>query len=146
MAKLTDPASPDEASSLDAHIGNKIRQRRLMLDLTQEKLAKMVGLTFQQVQKYERGTNRIAVGRLVDLSRALNVSCTYFLNDLPATAIQNLGMAEQGQAPLDDAPPEVDYGSRETADLLRAYYRIEDPIKRRRVLDLLRAMREEGAA
>ncbi|MBI3418747.1 MAG: helix-turn-helix transcriptional regulator [Proteobacteria bacterium] len=127
---------------LDTHVGQKLRQRRLMLNLTQEKLAGLLGLTFQQVQKYERGQNRVSASRLYEIARALRVPVAYFFEDTPDLA-GIAGFAEPGQEPLEDAPAPGDYNSRETAELLRAYFRIEDSKKRKRVLDLIRAMSDE---
>jgi transcriptional regulator with XRE-family HTH domain len=134
----------NEPHQLDTHFGQKLRQRRLMLGLTQEKLGTLLGLTFQQVQKYERGFNRIAASRLSEIAAALKVPISYFFDDAPGLVPVNEGLSEGGQEPLDeDTSLSPDYNSRETAELLRAYYRIEDSKKRRRVLDLIRAMRDD---
>src|SRR4029079_17273238 len=74
-------------SPVDTHVGTKVKTRRLMLGLSQDDLAKAIGLTFQQVQKYERGTNRISVSRLVDISRALKAPFDYFLDGCGAIAL-----------------------------------------------------------
>ncbi len=130
---------------LDLHVGNRLRLRRLRQNLTQEKLANLVGLTFQQVQKYEHGSNRISASRLYEIATALQVPVSYFYEDLPSDIPSFEGMAEQGQALIDGQAElsEADMSSRETADLVRAYYRITDPKKRKKVLDLIRAMADE---
>jgi transcriptional regulator with XRE-family HTH domain len=138
-------AHTQEIQTLDAHVGQKLRQRRLMLGLTQEKLGTLLDLTFQQVQKYERGLNRVSAGRLYEIAQALHVPITYFFEDAPPLSIQAPGLAESSQE-TPDGPRAfglTDYNTRETAELMRAYYRIEDPKKRKRVLDLIRAMTEE---
>lgn len=127
---------------LDTHVGNRLRLRRLKMNLTQEKLANLVGLTFQQVQKYEHGTNRISASRLYEIATALKVPVSYFYEELPADTPTFEGMAESGQDPIhmDEELSGIDMSSRETSDLLRAYYRIEDPKKRKTILGLIRAM------
>ena|ERR1043166_3362756 len=133
---------PGDPHDIDLHVGQKLRQRRLMLGLTQQKLGKLLTLTFQQVQKYERGLNRVSASRLFEISSALKVPITYFFEDAPALSPAP-GFADDLQEPLESAQiADIDYNSRETAELLRAYYRIEDAKKRRRVLDLIRAMRD----
>jgi transcriptional regulator with XRE-family HTH domain len=72
--------SPNEA---DRHIGKQVRLRRIALEMTQEKLADALGLTFQQIQKYEKGVNRIGAGRLLEIARVLEVDVTYFFDGLP---------------------------------------------------------------
>ncbi len=131
---------------LDIHVGNRLRMRRLRLNLTQEKLANLVGLTFQQVQKYEHGSNRISASRLYEIATALKVPVSYFYEDLPADTPTFEGMAESGQDPIhmDNELSGIDMGNRETTDLLRAYYRVEDPKKRKKILDLIRVMTDEA--
>ena len=137
--------SPSDAAPhpLDTHVGQKLRHRRLMLGLTQEKLGGVLGLTFQQVQKYERGQNRVSASRLYEIAHALRVPVAYFFEDAPSM-LSVPGLSDQKQEPLEDAAPANDYNSRETAELLRAYFRIEDSKKRKRVLDLIRAMSDEN--
>lgn len=127
---------------LDLHVGNRLRMRRLRQNLTQEKLAHLVGLTFQQVQKYEHGANRISASRLYEIAVALQVPVSYFYEDLPSDIPSFEGMAESGQEPIEGLT-EADMSSRETADLVRAYYRITDPKKRKTILGLIRAMASE---
>jgi transcriptional regulator with XRE-family HTH domain len=113
-----------------------------MLGLSQEKLGEAIGLTFQQVQKYERGANRIGASRLYELSRVLDVPVSFFFDDVDpvrAPAIPG-GFAE---------PPPEAFGSdplrqQETLDLVEAYFAIEDPALRRRLFDLAKAIAAEG--
>lgn len=135
-----------EINPIDLHVGNQLRMRRLSLNITQEKLANLVGLTFQQVQKYEHGANRISASRLFEIAQALKVPVNYFYDNLAPQQPAVPGMAESGQDAIEghETMPNVDMGSRETADLIRAYYRIEDPKKRKKILDFIRAMTDEA--
>lgn len=128
---------------IDVHVGARVRLRRTLLGMSQEKLGEALGLTFQQVQKYERGANRVGASRLFDLSRVLDVPVSFFFDDI-SQEIEALsprlisGIAEEPLA------PELDpMSKRETLELVRAYYRIVDPQVRRKVLDLAKAL---GAA
>ena len=125
---------------VDIHVGARLRLRRNLLGLSQEQLGKAFDLTFQQIQKYERGANRMGASRLFRLSRFLNVPVTYFFEELPA----DLGFRDSGQAPLEDAPSgdnEI-LQRRETLELIRAYYRIPDTKQRRTDYDLIKSMAE----
>ncbi len=119
-------------SPIDVHVGSRVKQRRVVLGMSQDKLAKELGLTFQQVQKYERGTNRIGASRLHDMSRILTVPVAFFFEEMNNQA----GFGEPGQEgyianPLD---------KRETLELVRAYYRIADPTVRKRIFDMVKAI------
>jgi len=129
-------------SPIDVHVGSRVRLRRTLLGMSQERLGEALGLTFQQVQKYERGVNRIGASRLFDLSRVLDVPISFFFDDMPGQvggsqsfARRNSGFSEEGQGFEDDT-----LHRRETLELVRAYYRIQDPAVRRRVFDLIKAM------
>ena len=124
---------------IDVHVGQRVRQRRILLGYSQERLADALNLTFQQVQKYERGANRVGAGRLYELSQALDVPVNYFfeeLTDTPGGAASGPAMQEAAHRQYDADP----MAQRETLLLVRAYYDINDPAVRRRVLDLIRAM------
>ncbi|MCA8929541.1 MAG: helix-turn-helix transcriptional regulator [Alphaproteobacteria bacterium] len=123
-------------NSVDVHVGNRVRQRRTLLGLSQERLASALDLTFQQVQKYERGANRIGAGRLYQLARALDVPVTYFFEDMDDASYPPSALHE-GAGPSYEADP---MSQRETLLLVRAYYAIPDPAVRRRMLDLMRSM------
>src|SRR6266567_5359493 len=75
----------DKPNPTDSHVGARVRLRRTLLGMSQEKLGNAIGLTFQQVQKYERGANRIGASRLFDLSRVLDVPVAFFFDDMPET-------------------------------------------------------------
>lgn len=130
---------------IDVHVGQRVRQRRTLLGYSQERLADALNLTFQQVQKYERGANRVGAGRLYELSHALEVPVNYFFEELPDApegAASGPAMQEAAQRQYDADP----MAQRETLLLIRAYYDINDPAVRRRVLDLIRAMGRSSEA
>ncbi|HSV29060.1 MAG TPA: helix-turn-helix transcriptional regulator [Candidatus Omnitrophota bacterium] len=130
---------------IDAHVGARVRLRRTLLGVTQEKLGEMLGLTFQQVQKYERGANRVGASRLFDLSRALDVPIAFFFDDMPdAVSAASPSAVTSGAAPAVAETGLDPMARRESLELVRAYYRITDPAVRRRVLDLARALGAAG--
>lgn len=136
------------ASPIDAHVGSRIRLRRTLLGLSQERLGDALGLTFQQVQKYERGINRVGASRLFDLARVLDVPISFFFDDMPeplGSRAPNLAPAGFGGMPEAQEGPGAEsvMNRRETIDLLRAYYRISDPAVRKRVFDLIRSLAPE---
>lgn len=134
MMRCVVPSKPDP---IDVHVGGRVRLRRLLIGLSQEKLGVALGLTFQQVQKYERGANRIGSSRLFRISQLLDVPVSFFFDDMPgAMASGGGGLREAGQARF-----EADYfGRRESQELLRNYYRISDSAVRKRLLSLVKAV------
>jgi len=125
---------------VDIHVGARVRLRRTLLGMSQEKLGEAIGLTFQQVQKYERGANRIGSSRLYDLSRVLDVPVSFFFDDMPAgvaasSPAQRRGMAEE-PASYERDP----MAKRETLELVRAYYKITDPQLRKRLFEMTKAL------
>jgi len=140
----TDDLGPNP---VDIHVGAKVKSRRLVLGLSQEELAKSIGLTFQQVQKYERGTNRISVSRLVDICKALKTPFEYFLDGAigggAAPGTRNLafkGMSDNKQAAFEDEP----IMRRDVLDLVRAYSKIKNPALKKQILEMAKAMSESG--
>lgn len=131
---------------IDVHVGGRVRLRRTLLGMSQERLGEAIGLTFQQVQKYERGANRIGASRLFDLSRVLDVPVSFFFEDIPDSASQlSPRMMMSGLAEEPDPAPEADpLTKRETLELVRAYYRIADPQIRKRVFELAKALAKAG--
>ena len=132
------------SSPIDVHVGTRIRLRRTLLGMSQERLGEALGLTFQQVQKYERGVNRVGASRLFDLSRVLDVPISFFFDDMPDSLTNAFGGAS-GRRPGGFAEAVDGFGDdtlnrRETLDLVRAYYRITDPAIRKRVFDLIKSM------
>jgi transcriptional regulator with XRE-family HTH domain len=119
----------------DKHVGSRVRMRRMMLGMSQEKLGDALGLTFQQVQKYEKGTNRIGASRLQQIAHILQVSVSFFFEGAPAamTALKSDGMAE---AP---SPAYVSdfLATSDGLALTKAFMRIDDSKLRRRIVDLV---------
>jgi transcriptional regulator with XRE-family HTH domain len=131
---------------IDVHVGSRMRLRRTLLGLSQEKLGEMIGLTFQQVQKYERGANRISCSRLFDLSRSLEVPISYFFDDM-AEETKGLSPVQMVREPPKEEPPAAEADPRlrrETLELVRNYYSITDPDVRRRIYDLAKALSDRG--
>ena len=127
---------------IDRHVGLRIRLRRKEMGVSQERLAEALGLTFQQVQKYERGVNRIGASRLFDLARVLDVPIGFFFDDMPDAMGGSMAVTRRmaGFAESQDGFEDDTLHRRETLELVRAYYRISDPAVRKRVFDLIKAM------
>jgi len=121
---------------IDKHVGSRVRMRRMMLGMSQEKLGDALDLTFQQVQKYEKGTNRIGASRLQQISHILQVPVSFFFEGAPAAAEHQAGL---GEAP---SPAYVSdfLASSEGLALTKAFMRIKDPKVRRRIVDLVEAL------
>jgi len=133
MAKETDPAP----NPVDLHVGLRIRLRRKEMGVSQEKLAEAIGLTFQQVQKYERAANRVSASKLYEMARALKTSIAYFYEGLPegvAVGLEAVEARPGAQAFLLTA---------EGLELADTFPKIRRARVRRRILDLVRAMIEE---
>lgn len=130
--------SSNGPNPIDVHVGSRVRLRRTILGMSQEKLGSAVGLTFQQIQKYERGANRIGASRLYEFSRILEVHVSFFYEDMPPEVANGVpsGLSENSQEPLEDDP----LGRRETLELIRAYYRISDARVRRRLFELAKSL------
>jgi len=136
-------ASQGFPNPIDVHVGQRIRQRRTLLGMSQEKLAEAIGLTFQQVQKYERGGNRVSSSRLFDLTRVLDVPISYFFEEMGAGVADKSPSRLMGvpASKLQKAAPELDpLAKRETLELVRAYYKITEPRVRKRVFELTKAV------
>ncbi len=125
---------------VDVHVGGRIRLRRTLLGMSQERLGDALGLTFQQVQKYERGTNRVGASRLWDLSRVLDVPVSFFYEDMGDNVAELSPRLISGLAEEPAAAEADPLTKRETLELVRAYYRIQDSTIRRRVFDLAKAL------
>ena len=123
---------------IDIHVGRRIRQRRRLLGMTQERLAKAVNIRFQQIQKYESGANRVSASRLWSLAKALDVSVSFFFEGLNGELFEK-EFSFNGHNGFAEAPPETVLDEKETIDLVRYYYLLnEEP--RRRLLDLAKAL------
>lgn len=140
------PAGERESrpSPIDVHVGSRIRLRRTLLGMSQERLGEALGLTFQQVQKYERGVNRVGASRLFDLSRVLDVPISFFFDDMPDSLASayggQSGRRASGFAEAQDGFGDDTLSRRETLELVRAYYRITEPAVRKRVFELIKSM------
>jgi len=136
-------------SPIDVHVGTRIRLRRTLLGMSQERLGEALGLTFQQVQKYERGVNRVGASRLFDLSRVLDVPISFFFDDMPDTLAATYGTQPQrrvaGFAEVQEGFGDDTLNRRETLELVRAYYRITDTSLRKRVFELIKSMGPQEA-
>ena len=130
-------------SPVDIHVGGRIRLRRTLMGMSQERLGDALGLTFQQVQKYERGVNRVGASRLFDLSRILDVPISFFYDNMPESVS---GVGQGGRTMGGFAEQQEGFGAdeslnkRETLELVRAYYRITDVNIRKRMFDLMKSM------
>jgi len=136
-------------SPIDVHVGSRIRLRRTLLGMSQERLGEALGLTFQQVQKYERGVNRVGASRLFDLSRVLDVPISFFFDDMPETLSATFGGTPMPRRALGLSESQEGFGDdamsrRETLELVRAYYRITDPAVRKRVFELMKSLVPDG--
>ena len=132
---------------IDIHVGGRVRLRRTLLGMSQMALGAALKLTFQQVQKYERGVNRIGSSRLYHLSQILDVPVSYFFDEMPPLDKRAMpGLGESPPAPFEKDPMIHEFGwymgnvKRETLELVRAYYRITDAPARKRLFELTKAM------
>ena len=130
-------------NAIDVHVGLRVRLRRTLLGMSQEKLADALGLTFQQVQKYEKGINRIGASRLYDISKVLDVSVQYFYDQAPGSDAK--GALAEGFADGGGESYVADVlSSRDGLELNKAFARIEDPRVRRSIVDLVRSLAGES--
>ena len=128
---------------VDAHVGSRVRLRRMLLGMSQERLGESMGLTFQQVQKYEKGVNRIGASRLFQISKILDVPVQFFFEEAPYTGDGN---AARGIAEPDSEAFILEFlNSREGLELNRAFVKIGDPKVRKSVVDLVRALSGTGS-
>ena len=132
------------ADDIDAHIGSRVRLRRLTAGVSQEQLGAALGVTFQQVQKYEKGTNRIGAARLYRISRILHVPVSYFYEGLGHANGSAVNGAEGADADRNGAEIVEFIATPEGYALNRAFSRIEDGATRRRLVDLVRTIAQAG--
>jgi transcriptional regulator with XRE-family HTH domain len=133
-----------KAHPVDVHVGRRLRLRRTILGMSQETIGSAIGVSFQQVQKYERGINRMGSSRLYDFAKLLKVSVGYFFegfgDDFDDVA-GDYGFAESEAKGFEHDQ----FSSRETMDIMRSYYRIKNPVTRKRIAELLKAISEDSA-
>lgn len=131
------PENKKKPNPIDIHVGARIRLRRNMLGMSQEKLGEGLGITFQQIQKYEKGTNRVGASRLQSIASQLGVPVAYFFDGAPGLESDAAGgFAEDASSKfIADFPT-----SMEGINLNRAFMKISDPKVRKRILDLVKAL------
>jgi transcriptional regulator with XRE-family HTH domain len=134
--------------SVDVHVGTRLRQRRTLLAMSQSNLGEAVGLTFQQVQKYERGANRMGASRLYEFAKVLDVPVSYFFDEMPSNALSGRPMSGRGRKGYGEAGTPFEQEKdplikRETLELVRAYYKIREGSVRKRIFGMVKAV---GAA
>ncbi|MEL7047800.1 MAG: helix-turn-helix transcriptional regulator [Pseudomonadota bacterium] len=147
MKRDDTPALPknEERSSrrpnpMDAHVGSRVRLRRMLLGMSQEKLGESLGLTFQQVQKYEKGVNRIGASRLYELSKVLDVPVQFFYEQVPGSGSEAGGGAPGFAEPKSESYVVDFLSTREGLELNKAFFRIKDQRVRRSIVELIRSL------
>jgi transcriptional regulator with XRE-family HTH domain len=139
-SKKVERLPPGTPSPVDIHVGNRVRLRRILLGISQGKLGGMIGLTFQQIQKYERGANRIGASRLYELAGILEVPVEFFFEGIPKELETHEGRFSAGLRDADQGVHETDaLARRETLELVRAYYTISDPKIRKMLFAMIKA-------
>jgi transcriptional regulator with XRE-family HTH domain len=136
-------ASKGFFNPIDVHVGQRIRQRRTLLGLSQTTLGDAIGLTFQQIQKYERGANRVSSSRMFDIAKVLDVTIAYFYEDMTAKTASNSPAVLAGVS--EDDLPEIDFAKdpmakRETLEFVRAYYKIPETSARKQLASLIKVL------
>lgn len=143
----SDEGDPGRSHPIDMYVGSRVRLRRTLLGFPQGQIAKALGLTFQQVQKYERGANRIGASRLFELSRILSVPIAYFFDEMPESVSNCPPSGPRGRTSEllgDFSTPNTNLGNafstREALELLRSFYRITDKSRRKALVDLVNSL------
>ncbi len=129
-------------NAIDVHVGRRVRLRRTLLGMSQEQLGEALNITFQQVQKYERGSNRISASRLWDIAQILDVPVSFFFDDMTDdTAAHSPRKMRAGTSgdDVDDTPADP-MARRETLELVRAYYNIPEQQIRKRITELVKSV------
>ncbi len=141
-----------QPNPIDIHVGNRIRLRRSILGWSQEKLANMLGLTFQQVQKYERGSNRVGASRLWDIGNVMNVPINFFFEDMGANIASQSPRVFSSPEPeilrLEEIAEDIDMDpmkKQETLELVKAYYKINNRKTAKILFDLIVALSKSTA-
>lgn len=129
---------------IDVHVGGRVRLRRTMVGMSQDRLADSLGLTFQQIQKYEKGVNRIGASRVFEISRILGVPIQFFFDDYDIDTGRSYGFAEAG--PDDGAAMMELLNSPEGVQLCKHFASITDPKIRKRVLELVKSLSDDSGA
>jgi transcriptional regulator with XRE-family HTH domain len=134
-----------KSHTVDVHVGTRMRQRRTLLGMSQSKVGDAVGLTFQQIQKYEKGSNRCGSSRLFEFAKVLDVPVSYFFDEMPANALAGRPMSGRGSKGFGEVgtPFEKEKDpliKRETLELVRAYYKIRETRVRKRIFEMVKAV------
>jgi transcriptional regulator with XRE-family HTH domain len=139
---MVEEKNKKKPNPIDTHVGSRIRLRRNMLGMSQEKLGENLGITFQQIQKYEKGTNRVGASRLQAIASILGVPVAFFFEDAPGLEpAHGRGFSEDASASF-----AVEFCSTaEGLQLNRAFARISDSKVRRKIVDLVKALSDDGA-
>jgi transcriptional regulator with XRE-family HTH domain len=139
---MSEKENKKKPNPTDIHVGSRIRMRRNMLGMSQEKLGENLGITFQQIQKYEKGTNRVGASRLQAIASILEVPVSFFFADAAGRETADVTGLSEGKS----ANFVVDFvSSGEGLQLNRAFARIGDPKIRRRIIDLVKALAADDA-
>jgi transcriptional regulator with XRE-family HTH domain len=136
---IGDEKSSRRPNPIDIHVGSRVRFRRMLLGMSQEKLGEKLGLTFQQVQKYEKGINRIGASRLFDLAQVLGVSVQFFYEEAPASEPKQ-GAPDVAAEQPDEHSIVAFLRSRDGLELNKAFVRISDAKARRAIVELVRSL------
>ena len=133
---------------VDVHVGGRMRQRRSLLRMSQTKVGNAVGLTFQQIQKYERGSNRVSSSRLFEFAKVMDVPVSYFFDEMPSNALSGRPMSGHGSKGFGEAGTPFEQEKdplirRETIELVRAYYKIREARMRKRIFETVKAVGAE---
>jgi transcriptional regulator with XRE-family HTH domain len=134
-----------KSHTVDVHIGTRMRQRRTLLGMSQSKVGDAVGLTFQQIQKYEKGSNRCGSSRLFEFAKVLDVPVSYFFDEMPANALAGRPMSGRGRKDFGEVGTPFQQEKdplikRETLELVRAYYKIREARVRKRIFEMVKAV------
>ena len=136
--KKAGPLPKKQANPVDGQVGNRVRLRRMLVGMSQERLGELLGLTFQQVQKYEKGVNRIGAGRLYQVAQILGVPINYFYEGVFEQSAESIRNGDSS------TPPVMEFlSSGEGLQLTLAFMRIKDSKVRKRVVDLVKSLAEE---
>jgi transcriptional regulator with XRE-family HTH domain len=135
------PVAEEGPDPIDRHVGTRIRGRRVGLRISQTKLGQSIGVTFQQIQKYESGTNRVGASNLFKIAKALGVDVSFFFEGVPPSEFESIpepapGLADSPAQPFEGNP----MNSRESFELMHNYFRIPDPLVRKRLFQLVRIL------
>jgi transcriptional regulator with XRE-family HTH domain len=130
---------------VDVYVGARIRQRRTLLSMTAAKFGTAVGLSFQQIVKYEHGSNRISSSRLYEFAKVLDVPVSYFFDEMPSNALSGRPMSGRGRNGFGEAGTPFEQEKdpmikRETLELVRAYYKIREGRVRKRIFEMVKAV------